>query len=154
MPTNSVFDAVRRGYDELDSHSIQDIQTYFDAISLDDISPSVADIDRWSDSDIALEAQLKAADSPVIMASVLASVMGSASVTDTGINIPQLIKLADTAMSGMEALSLEDSADIISEASTELVAEVASEGIFEAVADVALPVSPLGILGLLFGLPF
>ncbi|WP_255555598.1 cytochrome P450 [Enterovibrio paralichthyis] len=35
-----------------------------------------------------------------------------------------------------------------------VASEVASEGLAELVADVALPISPIGIIGALFGFPF
>ena len=168
MQTDSVFDIVRRGCDGLESCSPQDIQAYFDDLSLDALSPSVVDIARWSDSDINREAQLKATDTlghmntsletypdiSLVSASAITSALESASFVDSSVNLKNLTKFVDATLDGVETLSLGDSADIITEISGEVVSEVVSEGILEAVADVALPVSPLGILGFLFGLPF
>lgn len=201
MQTETVFDAVRRGYNELESSSNQDILTYFDNVSPDEMvghisnikgitfeqevasllaeqgvsaelfdatNHPVVDITLWGDSDIAFEAQLKATDSvsyiqttleeypdiPIIATSEVAAAVDSTMVIDSGISNTELTALVDTTLSGEAGWSFTESGDAVIAATGELSSDVATEGVLEAVADVALPISPLGIIGFFFGLPF
>ncbi|MFA0181205.1 hypothetical protein AB4463_12400 [Vibrio cyclitrophicus] len=188
---NSVFDAVRRGYNELELASNDDILDYFadinpdamsghisnikgivfeqevvtalneqgiDAMLFDATNHPVSDIALMSDGDIAAEVQLKATDSvayinetlaenpdiPIVVTSEVANGCDSTMVIDSGIDN---VALGDAVS---EALSDE----ISSHVGESVASDVASEGLAELVADVALPISPIGIIGALFGLPF
>ena len=201
MQTETVFDAVRRGYNELEIASNQEIIAYFDNVSPNEMVGHISnikgitfeqevasllaeqgvsaelfeatnhpmvDIALWSDSDIAFEAQLKATDSvgyinatleeypdiPIIATSEVAIAIDSEMVIDSGINHQELTELVEATLSGASLSAVTDAGDIAGEVTTDFASETASEGVLEAIADVALPISPLGILGLFFGLPF
>ena len=188
---SSVFDAVRRGYNELELASNDEILDYFadvnpdamsghisnikgivfeqevvtalneqgmDAILFEATNHPVSDIALMSDGDIAAEVQLKATDSvayinetlaenpdiPIIVTSEVANSFDSSMVIDSGIDNVAL----DDAVT--DVLSRE----IVNHVGESVVSDVASEGLAELVADVALPISPIGIIGALFGLPF
>ncbi|EJA7357888.1 hypothetical protein P3656_18530 [Vibrio parahaemolyticus] len=189
---NSVFDAVRRGYNELELASNDDILDYFadvnpdamlghisnikgivfeqevvtalneqgmDALLFEATNHPISDIALMSDGDIAAEVQLKATDSvsyinetlaensdiPIIVTSEVADSFDSTMVIDSGIDN---VALGDTVS---EVLS----GEIINNVGETVVSDVVSEGLADIVADVALPVSPIGFgIGLLFGLPF
>lgn len=188
---NSVFDAVRRGYNELELASNDDILDYFadvnpdamsghisnikgivfeqevvtalneqgmDAMLFEATNHPVSDIALMSDGDIAAEVQLKATDSvayinetlaenpdiPIIVTSEVANGFDSAMVIDSGIDNVAL----DEAVSGVLT------GEIANHVGESVASDVASEGLAELVADVALPISPIGIIGALFGLPF
>ena len=200
MQTESVFDAVRRGYNEMENTSNQEIVAYFDTVSPDEMVGHISnvkgiafeqevasllaeqgvsaelfeatnhpmvDITLWSDSDIAFEAQLKATDSvgyinatledpdiPIIATSEVADAVDSIMVIDSGISNTELTSLVDATLSGEAGLSFTESYDAVIGATGEISSDVAAEGVLEAVADVALPISPLSIIGFFFGLPF
>ncbi|HHF2968562.1 TPA: hypothetical protein ACPJ0T_004237 [Vibrio alginolyticus] len=189
---SSVFDAVRRGYNELELASNDDILDYFsdvdpdamsghisnikgivfeqevvtalneqgmDALLFEATNHPISDIALMSDGDIAAEVQLKATDSvsyinetlaensdiPIIVTSEVADSFDSTMVIDSGIDN---VALGDTVS---EVLS----GEIINNVGETVVSDVVSEGLADIVADVALPVSPIGFgIGLLFGLPF
>ncbi|MDG2634548.1 hypothetical protein CGJ93_02385 [Vibrio parahaemolyticus] len=189
---NSVFDAVRRGYNELELASNDDILDYFadvnpdamlghisnikgivfeqevvtalneqgmDALLFEATNHPISDIALMSDGDTAAEVQLKATDSvsyinetlaensdiPIIVTSEVADSFDSTMVIDSGIDN---VALGDTVS---EVLS----GEIINNVGETVVSDVVSEGLADIVADVALPVSPIGFgIGLLFGLPF
>lgn len=188
---SSVFDAVRRGYNELELASNDEILKYFADVSPDAMSGHisnikgivfeqevvtalnvqgmdatlfeatnhpVSDIALMSDGDIAAEVQLKATDSvayinetlaenpdiPIIVTSEVANSFDSSMVIDSGIDNVAL----DDAVT--DVLSRE----IANHVGESVVSDVASEGLAELVADVAFPISPIGIIGALFGLPF
>ncbi|WP_318492718.1 hypothetical protein [Photobacterium leiognathi] len=188
---NSVFDAVRRGYNELEIASNDEILDYFadvnpdamlghisnikgivfeqevvtalneqgmDAMLFEATNHPISDIALMSGDDIAAEMQLKATDSvayinetlaenpdiPIIVTSEVANGFDSTMVIDSGINNVAL----DDAVS--EVLTSE----IANHVGESVVSDVASEGLADLVADVALPISPISILGALFGLPF
>lgn len=201
MQTETVFDAVRRGYNQLESSSNQDILTYFDSVSPDEMvghisnikgiafeqevasllaehgvsaelfdatNQPIVDIMLWADNDIAFEAQLKATDSasyiqttleeypdiPIIATSEVAAAVDSTMVIDSGINNTELTTLVDTTLSGEAGWSFTESGDSVFEATGEISSDVAAEGVLEAVADVAVPISPINLIGFFFGLPF
>ena len=131
----------------------------------------VVDISVWSDNDIAIEAQLKATDSigyindtlteypdiPIIATSEVARATDSAIVIDSGISNEELTGFVGTTLSGMPPLTDNDSEAPVLDAASENISGIAGdagEGVFEAVTDAAMPISPLGIIGFLFGLPF
>lgn len=188
---SSVFDAVRRGYNELELASNDDILDYFadvnpdamsghisnikgivfeqevvaalneqgmDAMLFEATNHPVSDIALMSDGDIAAEVQLKATDSvayinetlaenpdiPIIVTSEVANSFDSAMVIDSGIENVALDDAVSEVLTGEMANHVGESA----------ASDVAGEGLAELVADVALPISPIGIIGALFGLPF
>ncbi|WP_434360059.1 hypothetical protein NF212_06940 [Parasalinivibrio latis] len=188
---NSVFDAVRRGYNELELASNDEILDYFadvnpdamsghisnikgivfeqevvtalneqgiDAMLFEATNHPVSDIALMSDGDIAAEVQLKATDSisyinetlaenpdiPIIVTSEVVDSFDSTMVIDSGIDNVAL----DEAVS--EVLTEE----IVSHVGESVASDVGSEGFAELVADVALPISPIGVLGAFLGLPF
>ncbi|WP_305461986.1 hypothetical protein [Photobacterium leiognathi] len=188
---SSVFDAVRRGYNELELANNGEIIDYFadvnpdamsghisnikgivfeqevvnalneqgmDAMLFEATNHPVSDIALMSDADIAAEVQLKATDSvayinealaenpdiPIIVTSEVANGFDSTMVIDSGIDNVAL----DDAVS--EVLTSE----IANHVGESVVSDVASEGLADLVADVALPISPISIIGALFGLPF
>ncbi|EGR4110584.1 hypothetical protein DDN58_15965 [Vibrio cholerae] len=188
---SSVFDAVRRGYNELELASNDEILDYFadvnpdamsghisnikgivfeqevvsalneqgmDAMLFEATNHPISDIALMSDGDIAAEVQLKATDSvsyinqtlaenpdiPIIVTSEVADSFDSSIVIDSGIENAALSDAVSEALSG----------DLLNSVGESAVSEVASEGLAELVADVTLPISPIGILGALFGLPF
>lgn len=118
----------------------------------------VSDIALMSDGDIAADMQLKATDSvsyinetlatnpdiPIIVTSEAANSLDSAMVIDSGIDNAVLNDAVSEALSGEMANHVGES----------VASDVASEGLAELVADVALPISPIGIIGALFGFPF
>lgn len=186
-----VFDAVRRGYNELELASNDEIFDYFadvnpdamsghisnikgivfeqeivtvlneqgiDAMLFEATNHPVSDITLMSDGDIAAEVQLKATDSvayinetlaenpdiPIIVTSEVANSFDSTMVIDSGIDNVTLDDAVSEVLTG----------EIVSHVSESVASDVASEGLAELVADVALPISPIGIIGALFGLPF
>ncbi|HHY0444314.1 TPA: hypothetical protein ACVU4T_001213 [Vibrio parahaemolyticus] len=188
---SSVFDAVRRGYNELELASNDEILDYFadvnpdamsghisnikgivfeqevvnalnsqgmDAMLFEATNHPVSDIALMSDGDIAAEVQLKASDSvayinetlaenpdiPIIVTREVANSFDSAMVIDSGIDNVALDDAVTDVLSG----------EIANHVGESVVSDVASEGLAELVADVALPISPIGIIGALFGLPF
>ncbi|EGQ9300951.1 hypothetical protein JKP11_11290 [Vibrio vulnificus] len=188
---NSVFDAVRRGYNELEIASNDEILDYFadvnpdamlghisnikgivfeqevvaalneqgmDAMLFEATNHPVSDIALMSDGDIAAEVQLKASDSvayinetlaenpdiPIIVTSEVADGLESTMVIDSGIDNVALNDAVSEVLTG----------EIANHVGESVVSDVASEGLAELVADVALPISPIGIIGALFGLPF
>ncbi|MEZ9171737.1 hypothetical protein AB4122_09760 [Vibrio cyclitrophicus] len=189
---SSVFDAVRRGYTELEAQNNTDILNYFadiepdamvghvsnikgivfeqevtnalneqglDAMMFEATNHPVSDIALMSDGDIAAEVQLKATDSvsyinetlaenpdvPIIVTSEVAENINSAMVIDSGLENAALEDSVAETLSG----------DTISTVGESVASDAVGEGLAELVADVAVPVSPLGFgIGLLFGLPF
>lgn len=188
---HSVFDAVRRGYNELELASNDEIFDYFsdvnpdamsghisnikgivfeqevvnalneqgmDAMLFEATNHPVSDIALMSDGDIAAEVQLKATDSvsyinetlaenpdiPIIVTSEVADSFDSSMVIDSGIDNVALDDVASEVLSG----------EIANHVGESLASDVASEGLADLVADVALPISPIGIIGALFGVPF
>ncbi|OEE74112.1 hypothetical protein [Vibrio genomosp. F6] len=188
---SSVFDAVRRGYNELELASNDEILDYFsdvipdamsghisnikgivfeqevvtalneqgmDAMLFEATNHPVSDIALMSDGDIAAEMQLKATDSvayinetlaenpdiPIIVTSEVANCFDSAMVIDSGIDNVALDEAVSEVLTG----------EIANHVGESVASDVASEGLAELVADVALPISPIGIIGALFGLPF
>ncbi|EPS7269499.1 hypothetical protein ACVHIF_003444 [Vibrio cholerae] len=188
---SSVFDAVRRGYNELELASNDEILDYFadvnpdamsghisnikgivfeqevvnalnsqgmDAMLFEATNHPVSDIALMSDGDIAAEVQLKASDSvayinetlaenpdiPIIVTSEVADGLESTMVIDSGIYNVALNDAVSEVLTG----------EIANHVGESVVSDVASEGLAELVADVALPISPIGIIGALFGLPF
>jgi len=188
---SSVYDAVRRGYNELELASNDEILDYFadvnpdamsghisnikgivfeqevvtalneqgmDAMLFEATNHPVSDIALMSDGDIAAEVQLKATDSvayinetlaenpdiPIIVTSEVADGLESTMVIDSGIDNVALNDAVSEVLTG----------EIANHVGESVVSDVASEGLAELVADVALPISPIGIIGALFGLPF
>ena len=188
---SSVFDAVRRGYNELELASNSEIIGYFADINPDAMSGHISnikgivfeqevvnalneqgmeamlfeatnhpisDIALMSDGDIAAEIQLKATNSvsyinetlaahsdiPIITTSEVADSIDSVMVIDSGIDNVALDEIVTETLTGEMVNSIGES----------VVSDVASEGLADLVADVALPISPIGIIGALFGLPF
>ncbi|WP_286300695.1 hypothetical protein [Vibrio apostichopi] len=189
---SSVFDAVRRGYNELELASNDEILDYFadvtpdamsghvsnikgivfeqevvaalngqgmDAMLFEATNHPVSDIALMSDGDIAAEVQLKATDSvayinetlaensdiPIIVSSEVADSFDGTLVIDSGIDNAILTDTVSETLAGEMVHSVGES----------ITSDVASEGLAELIADVAIPVSPIGFgIGLLFGLPF
>ncbi|MCB5460138.1 hypothetical protein BCT70_002935 [Vibrio lentus] len=189
---SSVFDAVRRGYNELELASNDEILDYFvdvnpdamsghisnikgivfeqevvtalneqgmDAMLFEATNHPVSDIALMSDGDIAAEVQLKATDSvsyinetlaensdiPIIVTSEVADSLDSTMVIDSGIDNAALTDSVSETLTG----------EMVHGIGGSVASDVASEGLAELVADVAIPVSPIGFgIGLLFGLPF
>ncbi|MCG9647965.1 cytochrome P450 [Vibrio brasiliensis] len=191
MVQSSVFDAVRRGYSDLEHAGSDEILTYFDDVDPDVMSGHISnikgivfeqevvnalnnqgmdamlfeatnhpisDIALMSDADIAAEVQLKATDSvsyinktlaehpdvPIITTSEVADSFDSAMVIDSGIDNSALEDMVSEVLTG----------EIVHNVGTSVTSDAASEGLADLVADVALPISPIGIIGALFGLPF
>lgn len=152
MLPDVVFEAVRRGYNELESASNQEILAYFDAVSPDAMighinnikgiafeqevasrlaeygltvelfestNHPVVDISILTDSDIAIEAQLKATDSasyinatleatpetPIIATSEVAVALEQPMVINSGIGNEQLTHLVESTLFDEETLS-------------------------------------------------
>ncbi|GGB67606.1 hypothetical protein [Shewanella inventionis] len=188
---STVFDSVRRGYNELELASNDEILDYFadvnpdamtghisnikgivfeqevvnalngqgmDAMLFEATNHPISDIALMSDGDIAAEVQLKATDSvsyinetlaenpdiPIIVTSEVANSFDSTMVIDSGIDNVALDDAVSEVLTG----------EIANQVGESIVSDVASEGLAELVADIALPISPLGIIGALFGLPF
>ena len=188
---SSVFDAVRRGYNELELASNDDILDYFSDVDPDAMSGHisnikgivfeqevvtalndqgmdtllfeatnhpVSDIALMSDGDIAAEVQLKATDSvsyinetlaensdiPIIVTSEVADSLDSTLVIDSGIDNVVLDDTVSEVLTG----------EIFNNVGESVASDVVSEGLADLVGDVALPISPIGIIGALFGLPF
>jgi hypothetical protein len=106
------------------------------------------------DGDIALEMQLKATDSvsyinatleqysdvPIIVTSEVADGFDSAMIIDSGLDNAALeAAVTDT---------------LLSEGTNEIANDAVSEGLGELIGESLLPISPLGLIGALFGLPF
>jgi DNA-binding NarL/FixJ family response regulator len=192
LNSSSVFDAVRRGYNELETANNEDILAYFadvnpdamsghisnikgivfeqevvvalneqgmDAMLFEATNHPVSDIALMSDGDIAAEVQLKATDSvayinetlaenpdiPIIVTSEVADSFDSSMVIDSGIDNVALDDAVSEVLAGEVANHVGES----------IASDVVSEGLADLVADVALPISPIGFgIGLLFGLPF
>ena len=122
----------------------------------------IVDITLWSDSDIAYEAQLKATESvsyieatleeypdiPIIATAEVANAIDSEMVINSSISSEELTMLVDSTLSGAEVADFAVASDIIGDS----VGDAVGDSIFSTVADVALPVSPLGLIGFLFGL--
>lgn len=191
MMTSSVFDAVRRGYNDLELASNSDIVAYFDDISPDAMSGHIShikgivfeqevtqalneqgldammfeatnhpisDIALMNDGEIAAEMQLKATDSvsyinetlaenpdvPIIVTSEVAKKIDHAMVIDSGIDDLALEEAVNETLIGEAVGAVGES----------VASDAASEGLAELVADIAVPISPIGFgIGLLFGLP-
>lgn len=188
---SSVFDAVRRGYNELELASNDDILDYFSDVDPDAMSGHisnikgivfeqevitalndqgmdtllfeatnhpVSDIALMSDGDIAAEVQLKATDSvsyinetlaensdiPIIVTSEVADSLDSTLVIDSGIDNVVLDDTVSEVLTG----------EVFNNVGESVASDVVSEGLANIVGDVALPISPIGIIGALFGLPF
>jgi DNA-binding NarL/FixJ family response regulator len=188
---DAVFDAVRRGYNELELASNDEIIDYFadvnpdamsghisnikgivfeqevvnalneqgiDAMLFDATNHPVSDIALMSDGDIAAEVQLKATDSvsyinetlaenpdiPIIVTSEVTNSFDSTMVIDSGIDNVALDDVVSEVLTG----------EIANHVGESLASDVASEGLAELVADVALPISPIGIIAALIGFPF
>jgi DNA-binding NarL/FixJ family response regulator len=188
---SSVFDAVRRGYNELELASNDEILDYFadvnpdamsghisnikgivfeqevvttlneqgiDAMLFEATNHPVSDIALMSDGDIAAEVQLKATDSvsyinetlaenpeiPIIVTSEVADSFDRTMVIDSGVDNVVLDDAVSEVLSG----------EIVSHVGESVASDVASEGLAELVADVALPISPIGIISALIGFPF
>ncbi|AEX22831.1 hypothetical protein [Vibrio sp. EJY3] len=188
---SSVFDAVRRGYNELELASNDDILDYFSDVDPDAMSGHisnikgivfeqevvtalndqgmdtllfeatnhpVSDIALMSDGDIAAEVQLKATDSvsyinetlaensdiPIIVTSEVADSLDSTLVIDSGIDNVVLDDTVSEVLTG----------EIFNNVGESVASDVVSEGLADLVGDIALPISPIGIIGALFGLPF
>ncbi|MCG9778802.1 hypothetical protein [Photobacterium damselae] len=189
---NSVFDAVRRGYNELEIASNDEIIDYFsdvnpdamsghisnikgivfeqevvnalneqgmDAMLFEATNHPISDIALMSDADIAAEVQLKATDNvayinetlaenpdiPIIVTSEVADRFDNSIVIDSGVDNVALDDVVSEVLAGEVANHVGES----------IASDVVSEGLADLVADVALPISPIGFgIGLLFGLPF
>lgn len=191
LSNSSVFDAVRRGYNELELASNDEILDYFadinpdamsghisnikgiafeqevvaalneqgmDAMLFEATNHPVSDIALMSDGDIAAEVQLKATNSvayindtlaenpdvPIIVTSEVADSLDSTMVIDSGIDNAALV----------DAVSETLLSEVTNHVGESVASDVVNEGLAELVADVALPISPIGIIGALFGLPF
>lgn len=119
----------------------------------------VSDIALMSGDDIAAEVQLKATDNvayinetlaenpdiPIIVTSEVADSFDSSMVIDSGLDNVALDDAVSEVLAGEVANHVGES----------IASDVVSEGLADLVADVALPISPIGFgIGLLFGLPF
>ena len=192
LNSSSVFDAVRRGYNELETANNEDILAYFadvnpdamsghisnikgivfeqevvvalneqgmDAMLFEATNHPISDIALMNGDDIAAEVQLKATDSvayinetlaenpdiPIIVTSEVADSFDSSMVIDSGIDNVALDDAVSEVLAGEVANHVGES----------IASDVVSEGLADLVADVALPISPIGFgIGLLFGLPF
>ena len=192
LNSSSVFDAVRRGYNELETANNEDILAYFADVNPDAMSGHISnikgivfeqevvvalneqgmnamlfeatnhpisDIALMNGDDIAAEVQLKATDSvayinetlaenpdiPIIVTSEVADSFDSSMVIDSGIDNVALDDAVSEVLAGEVANHVGES----------IASDVVSEGLADLVADVALPISPIGFgIGLLFGLPF
>lgn len=188
---SSVFDAVRRGYNELELASNDEILDYFadvnpdamsghisnikgivfeqeivttlkdqgmDAMLFEATNHPVSDIALMSDGEIAAEIQLKATDStsyinetlaenpdiPIVVTSEVAEDIDSAMVINSTMENAELEGAVSEAISG----------EIVGAVGDGVVGDSLVDGL-ALVADVAVPVSPIGLgIGLLFGLPF
>jgi hypothetical protein len=193
IPNDSVFDSVRRGYNELETSSNAEIVDYFanvdpdvmvghvsnikgivfeqevvnalneqglDTMMFEATNHPVSDIALMSDGDIAIEMQLKATDSasyinatleqhsdvPIIVTSEVADSFDSVMVIDSGLD--------NAALEGavIDILSSEGA----SELTNDLASDAVSEGLAEVIGEslLPIPISPIGLIGALFGLPF
>lgn len=130
-----------------------------DAMLFEATNHPISDIALMSDGDIAAEMQLKATDSvsyinetlaensdiPIIVTSEVADSFDSEMVIDSGIDNVALDDAVSEVLAGEVANHVGES----------IASDVVSEGLADLVADVALPISPIGFgIGLLFGLPF
>lgn len=130
-----------------------------DAMLFEATNHPISDIALMSDGDIAAEMQLKATDSvsyinetlaensdiPIIVTSEVADSFDSEMVIDSGIDNVVLDDAVSEVLAGEVANHVGES----------IASDVVSEGLADLVADVALPISPIGFgIGLLFGLPF
>ncbi|EHK7585762.1 hypothetical protein RGL59_000274 [Vibrio parahaemolyticus] len=188
---SDVFEAVQRGYNELELATNGDILEYFagvdpdamsghisnikgivfeqevvnlltkqgmDAMLFEATNHPVSDIALMSDGEIAAEIQLKATDSvsyinetlagnpdiPIIVTSEVADSFDSAMVIDSGIDNVVLDDTVSEVLTG----------GIFNNVGESVTSDVVSEGLANLVGDVALPISPIGIIGALFGIPF
>ncbi|WP_243976555.1 cytochrome P450 [Vibrio natriegens] len=188
---SDVFEAVQRGYNELELATNGEILEYFagvdpdamsghisnikgivfeqevvnlltkqemDAMLFEATNHPVSDIALMSDGEIAAEIQLKATDSvsyineslaenpdiPIIVTSEVADSFDSAMVIDSGIDNVVLDDTVSEVLTG----------EIFNNVGESVASDVVSEGLADFVGDVALPISPIGIIGALFGIPF
>ncbi|MBM4858161.1 hypothetical protein HYO44_12110 [Vibrio parahaemolyticus] len=188
---SDVFEAVQRGYNELELATNGDILEYFagvdpdamsghisnikgivfeqevvnlltkqgmDAMLFEATNHPVSDIALMSDGEIAAEIQLKVTDSvsyinetlagnsdiPIIVTSEVADSFDSAMVIDSGIDNVVLDDTVSEVLTG----------GIFNNVGESVTSDVVSEGLANLVGDVALPISPIGIIGALFGIPF
>ena len=135
-----------------------------DALIFEATNHPISDIALMTDGDIAAEIQLKATDSvsyinetlaqypdiPIIATSEVAARIDSTMVIDSGFENSSLdFIVTDTLSSDVtDALSQELAADIASDAVSEGLADVIGESLLP------IPISPIGLIGALFGLPF
>lgn len=125
-----------------------------DAMMFEATNHPVSDIALMNDGDIALEMQLKATDSasyinatieqysdvPIIVTSEVADGFDSAMVIDSGLDNTALeAAVTDT---------------LLSEGANDVANDAVSEGLSEIIGESLLPISPLGLIGALFGIPF
>lgn len=125
-----------------------------DAMMFEATNHPVSDIALMDDGDIALEMQLKATDSasyinttleqhsdvPIIVTSEVADGFDSTMVIDSGLDNAALeIAVTDT---------------LLSDGANDVANDVVSEGLSEGIGESLLPISPLGLIGSLFGIPF
>lgn len=135
-----------------------------DAMMFEATNHPISDIALMSDGDIAAEMQLKATDSvsyinetlaqhsdiPIITTSEVADGIDSVMVIDSGLDNSALNDVVTETLFGEAA----------NEAGTELVSDMASDAVSEGLAGVIgesilpIPISPLGLIGAIFGLPF
>ncbi|WP_163937569.1 hypothetical protein [Paraferrimonas sp. SM1919] len=181
-----VFDSVRRGYNDLESSSNDDIADFFgnadseamtghisnvkgmvfeqqvtSALNEQGLEASIheatnhpdTDLSIYLDGEVAAELQLKATDDvsyiretladnpdiPIIATSEVAAQVDDPMVIDSGIENAELTSSVSDALAG-EASSV--SSDAV------------SEGLAEVVTETALPISPIGAVAALLGLPF
>jgi len=131
-----------------------------DAMMFDATNHPISDIALMSDGDIALEMQLKATDStsyinetleqhsdvPIIVTSEVADNLDSTMVIDSGLDNAVLESAVSDAL--------------LSDSSTELMNQVTGTAVSDTLGDAVsgsllpLPISPIGIIGALFGFPF
>ncbi len=190
-----VFDAIRRGYNELETANNIDIINYFedvepdamvghlsnikgilfeqevvsslneqgvDAILFEETNHVVTDIALMSDGEIVNEMQLKATDStsyinqtlseypdvPIIATSEVTNNIDSTMVIDSGIDNAALDSIVTETLAP-ELVSTQGEEVVL-----DAVSDTVNEGLAEAITDIALPISPIGLIGALFGLPF
>jgi len=125
-----------------------------DAMMFEATNHPVSDLALMNDGNIALEMQLKATDSasyihatleqhsdvPIIVTSEVANSFDSVMVIDSGLD--------------NSALEAAVTATLLSEGANDVSNDVVSEGLNEVIAESLLPISPIGLIGALFGLPF
>jgi hypothetical protein len=128
----------------------------FDAMMFEATNHPVSDIALMNDDDIALEIQLKATDNasyinatieqhsdvPIIVTSEVANSFDSVMVID----------------SGLENVTLEAAVTetLLYEGTHHVTNDAVSEGLGELIGEslLPIPISPIGLIGALFGLPF